>query len=194
MAWGDKLLIKGPAHSAAEYLVAGKAAQPAQERALLRKSRLPGSALRQRAAGVGWGAGICAPSGHKGPGKGGVRGGNASGEAVLCSWMPAQGCCRTEPLASCRKKSLCDWCQAGTRCHLRGKGATCLMSCAPRCCSCPSWGYGAGVEHNLCHGARPGAAALLPRSPGKARKRWGGSQQVGGSLPGTSMALQCQNA
>lgn len=34
MAWRDKLLIKGLEHSACEYLVVGKAAQPAQERAL----------------------------------------------------------------------------------------------------------------------------------------------------------------
>lgn len=49
MAWRDKLLIKGLEHSASEYLVTGKAAQPTQERALF----LP-------TARVGWGAGICA--------------------------------------------------------------------------------------------------------------------------------------
>ena len=74
MAWRDKLLIKGLVHSASEYLVAGKATQPTQERALFLTSCLPGSALRQRAAGVGWGAGICAPSGHKELEKGGVSG------------------------------------------------------------------------------------------------------------------------
>lgn len=54
MAWRDKLLIKGLVHSASEYLVIGKAAQPAWERALF-----------LQAARVGWGAGICATPGHK---------------------------------------------------------------------------------------------------------------------------------
>lgn len=52
MAWRDKLLIKGLAHGASEYLVAGEAAKPTQERALFLKSCLPGCALQQRAAGV----------------------------------------------------------------------------------------------------------------------------------------------
>lgn len=44
-----------------------------------------------------------------------------------------------------------------------GEGDCC--SCPPRCCR-------AGAESSRGCGVRPGAAALLPRNPGKARKTW----------------------
>lgn len=72
VAWRDKLLIKGLSHSASEYLVAGKAAKPTQERALFLKSCLPGFALHHQAAGVGWGAGSYMPSSQKELAKEGV--------------------------------------------------------------------------------------------------------------------------
>lgn len=63
-------------------------------------------------------------------------------------------------------------------------------SCTPCCCSCPSL----VLQGRSRAQPLPWSQALIPRSPGKARKRWGRSQQVGGSLSGTFMALKCQDA
>lgn len=120
MAWRDKLLIKGLEHSASEYLVTGKAAQPAWERALFLTA--------QRAARVGWGAGICAAPGHKEWGLWGA------GSVGSCSPQPcwgldgSTGLLLHEAPALGRNISLSGWCRGDPCTHPRGRGLLLLPS------------------------------------------------------------------
>lgn len=88
--------------------------------------------------------------------------------------------------------------RAGTSASLAGAEVTpAPILREGHCCSCPPQCCRAGAEHSHGCGVRAGAAALLPRNPGKAGR--GGEvpasrNQWFQDVPGTFMALRCQNA
>lgn len=102
------MLIKGLVHSSSEYLVTGKAAQPAGDRALFLTSCL----LAPLCTASSWavmGTETREPSGHQEPrgmGHWGVAPAGRMLFAALLGPMSAQGCCRTQSLACSAEPAL----------------------------------------------------------------------------------------
>lgn len=119
MAWRDKLLIKGLVHSSSEYLVAGKAAQPAGDRALFLTSCL----LAPLCTASSWavvGAETSEPSGHQEPRGVGHWGVAPAGRMLFAALRgPDVGTGLLQnPVTGLQCRTCAAWCRRGTCSHL----------------------------------------------------------------------------